>query len=65
MLQLKAIPLASLVTVIDLFGATTIIRQNTYRVYEPLLLALAVYVLMFFVVNSGFKWLENRIPRKA
>ncbi len=65
MLQLKSIPLASLVTVIDLFGATTIIRQNTYRVYEPLLLALVIYVAIFFVVNSGFKWLENRIPRKA
>lgn len=65
MLQLKSIPLASLVTVIDLFGATTIIRQNTYRVYEPLLLALVIYVAMFFVVNSGFKWLENRIPRRA
>lgn len=65
MLQLKSVPLASLVTVIDLYGATTLIRQNTFRVYEPLLLALAVYVLMFFVVNSGFKWLETRIPRKA
>lgn len=64
MLQLKAIPLASLVTVMDLFGVTTMIRQNTYRVYEPLLLALVIYVLMFFVVNSGFKWLENRIPRR-
>jgi polar amino acid transport system permease protein len=64
MLQLKSIPLASLVTVYDLFGATTVIRQTTFRVYEPLLLALAVYIALFYIINSGFKWLERRIPQK-
>jgi polar amino acid transport system permease protein len=64
MLQLKSIPLASLVTVMDLFGVTTMIRQDTYRVYEPLLLALVIYVAMFFLINAGFKWLEARIPQR-
>jgi polar amino acid transport system permease protein len=65
MLQLKSIPLASLVTVYDLFGVTTVIRQDTFRTYEPLLVALAVYIVLFFIINSGFKWLERRIPQKG
>ena len=61
-LLLKATPLASTVTVIDLFGAANIIRAQTFRVYEPLLLVGAVYVGMTIVIALIFRLLERRVP---
>jgi polar amino acid transport system permease protein len=63
-LQLKATPLAATVTVLDLFGVSNKIRQDTFRVYEPLLLVLVVYVVLYFFIVWAFRWYENRIPQK-
>jgi polar amino acid transport system permease protein len=64
-LQLKATPLAATVTVLDLFGVSNKIRQDTFRVYEPLILVLMVYVVLYFFIVGAFRWYENRIPRKG
>jgi polar amino acid transport system permease protein len=63
-LTLKATPLAATVTVLDLFGVSNKIRQDTYRVYEPLLLVLVAYVVLYFFIVWAFHWYEKRIPQK-
>jgi polar amino acid transport system permease protein len=61
-LLLKSTPLAATITVIDLMGAATIIRAQTFRVYEPLLLVAAVYVVLAALIALLFRLLERRIP---
>ncbi len=63
-LQLQATPLAATVTVLDLFGVSNKIRQDTFRVYEPLLLVLAIYVTLYFFIVWAFRWYETRIPQR-
>jgi polar amino acid transport system permease protein len=61
-LLLKSTPLASTVTVIDLYGAAARIRADTFRVYEPLLLVAAVYIGMTLIIALAFRLLERRAP---
>jgi polar amino acid transport system permease protein len=63
-LQLKSTPLAATVTVLDLFGISNKIRQDTFRVYEPLLLVLVIYVVLYFFIVWAFNKFESRIPQK-
>jgi polar amino acid transport system permease protein len=63
-LQLKSTPLAATVTVLDLFGVSNKIRQDTFRVYEPLVLVLVVYVVLYFFIVWAFNKYESRIPQK-
>lgn len=62
--QLKSTPLAATITVLDLMGVTNMIRQNTYRTYEPLMLVAAVYMCITFIVVMCFNWLERLVPQK-
>ncbi|MBI2719833.1 MAG: ABC transporter permease [Rhizobiales bacterium] len=62
--QLKATPLAFTITVMDLMGATNMIRQNTYRTYEPLMLVALFYMIITFIMVLGFNWLERLVPQK-
>jgi polar amino acid transport system permease protein len=64
-LLLKSTPLASTITVIDLLGAANIVRAQTFRVYEPLLLVACVYVAVAVIIALIFRWLERRVPRPA
>ena len=61
-LTLKATPLAATITVYDVYGVGTIVRQETYRVYEPLLFIAGIYILITIVIVSVMKYFENRIP---
>lgn len=62
-LTLKSTPLAATITVFDVYGVGTIVRQETYRVYEPLLFVAAIYLLLTLVIVLLFRWLEGRVPR--
>lgn len=64
-LTLKATPLAATITVYEIFGVGTIIRQETYRIYEPLLLIAGVYVCLTGVIVLLFHWLEGRVPKAS
>ncbi len=64
-LTLKATPLAATITIYELFGRSTEIRQDTFRVYEPLLLVAGIYILMTAVIVVIFRWFENRIPKPS
>jgi polar amino acid transport system permease protein len=64
-LTLKSTPLAGVITVYEVYGVGTIVRQETYRVYEPLLLVAGIYICLTGIIVLFFRWLENRVPRPA
>lgn len=63
-LLLKSTPLASTVTVVDLFGAANIVRSETFLTYEPLLFVAAVYVACTLVIAVVFRLVELSVPSK-
>ncbi|MEH6773026.1 MAG: ABC transporter permease [Cereibacter changlensis] len=64
-LQLKATPLVATITVVDIYAVAGRVRQDTFIVYEPLLLLAVVYMLITGVLVLGFRWLEQRRPAKV
>jgi polar amino acid transport system permease protein len=62
--QLKSTPLAYTITVMDLMGATTKIRQGTYLTYEPLLFLALVYIILTFFITRAFNYVEGLVPNK-
>ena len=64
-LQLKATPLAMTVTVMDLAGVVrNRITQDTYIVYEPLMLLAVIYMCLTFLTGWSFSFIEKRVPQK-
>ncbi len=63
-LTLKSTPLAATITIFEVYGVTTIVRQETYRIYEPLLLLALIYLCLTGVLVVIFRYLENRIPAR-
>ena len=64
-LQLKATPLAMTVTVMDLAGVVrNRITQDTYIVYEPLVLLAVIYMLLTFLTVWAFARLDRKVPRR-
>ena len=61
-LQLKATPLVATITVIDVYAVISKIRQDTYVIYEPLLLLSLVYLCLTGILVVIFRYFENRIP---
>ncbi len=62
--QLKSTPLAATVTIIELFGASNQIRQDTYRVYEPLIMIAVVYFCLTYIITRLFNIVERQVPLK-
>ena len=50
-LLLKATSLASTITVYEVLGTAQFIRQQTFRVYETLIGAALVYIVLVFVLT--------------
>ena len=63
-LQLKATPLVATITVVDIYAVATRIRQDTFIVYEPLLLLAVIYMAITAVIVLIFRWFESRRPTK-
>lgn len=63
-LQLKSTPLAFTITVMDLMGVTSKIRQDTLRIFEPLMLLAVVYMCLTFIIVWGFNRIERMVPQK-
>lgn len=61
-LTLKATPLAATITVFEVYGVGTIVRQETYRIYEPLLFVGLIYLCLTGVLVLVFRYFEKRIP---
>jgi polar amino acid transport system permease protein len=64
-LQLKSTPLAMTVTVMDLSGVVrNRITQDTYIVYEPLMLLAVIYMCLTFLAVWAFSIIEKKVPQK-
>ncbi|NMD06943.1 MAG: ABC transporter permease [Phyllobacteriaceae bacterium] len=63
-LMLKATPLAATVTVLDIFGVVTRVRQNTYLTYEPLIAGAILYMVLTFIITRAFSQVEKQIPSR-
>lgn len=63
-LQLKATPLVATITVMDIYAVSSRVRQDTFIVYEPLLLLALVYMCITGLIVLGFRWLERRVPQR-
>lgn len=59
-MQLKATPLAATIAFIDIYAVIARIRQETYIIYEPLLLLALAYLVMAGLITLAFRMLENR-----
>jgi polar amino acid transport system permease protein len=62
--QLKSTPLAFTVPVMDLMGATSKIRQDTYIIYEPLIFLALIYMALTFIITRAFGYVEKLIPTR-
>ena len=61
-LQLKATPLVATITVMDIYAVSSRVRQDTFIVYEPLLLLAVVYMCITGIIVLAFRRLEKRVP---
>ena len=59
-LQLKATPLVATITVIDVFAVTSKVRQDTFVVYEPLLLLALVYLCLTGILVAVLGYFERK-----
>ncbi|MDO6966285.1 ABC transporter permease subunit [Rhizobium alvei] len=64
-LQLKSTPLVATITVVDVYGVISKVRQNTFLTYEPLLLLALIYLVLTAILVAVFRYFENRIPVKT
>lgn len=63
-LQLKSMPLAFTVTVPELVGIASKVRQDTFIVYEPLMFVGAVYMVLTFLFVWIFNYVEKLVPQR-
>jgi polar amino acid transport system permease protein len=63
-LQLKSTPLVATVTVVDVYAVITKVRQDTFVIYEPLLLLALIYLCLTGLLVAGMRHLENKIPTR-
>jgi His/Glu/Gln/Arg/opine family amino acid ABC transporter permease subunit len=59
----KATPVLAVVGVVDITRAAVRIGADTYEPMPPLLVAIAIYVPMVFVLVSAQRWIERRRAR--
>jgi polar amino acid transport system permease protein len=59
-LQLKATPLVATIAVVDTYAIFGRIRQETYIIYEPLLLLALTYLLMAGIITLACKYFEAK-----
>ena len=64
-LQLKSTPLVATITVVDLYGVISRVRQETYLTYEPLFLLALIYMILTGILVFAFRYLENMVPTRG
>ena len=64
-LQLKSTPLVATITVIDVYAVISKVRQDTFVIYEPLLLLSLIYLCLTGILVVVFRYFENRIPAQS
>ncbi|MFD1746748.1 ABC transporter permease [Rhizobium helianthi] len=64
-LQLKSTPLVATITVVDVYGVISRVRQDTFLTYEPLLFLALIYLILTGMLVYAFRLLEKRIPNRG
>ncbi len=64
-LQLKATPLVATIAIVEVYAVASRVRQDTFIVYEPLLLLAIVYLVIAGFIALIFRKLEQRVPVKG
>jgi polar amino acid transport system permease protein len=64
-LQMKSTPLVATITVIDIYAVAGRVRQDTFIIYEPLLLLALIYLIIAGLIVALFKWFETRLPSRV
>ncbi len=62
-LLLKSTALASTITILDVMGQAEVAQSESLRVYEPLLTAALVYILLTLIITRLFALAEGRMNR--
>jgi His/Glu/Gln/Arg/opine family amino acid ABC transporter permease subunit len=62
-LLLKATSLASTITIFEAMAAANLVRSQTFRVYESLIGAALVYVVLTFLLTTAFSAIERRVNK--
>lgn len=62
-LLLKATSLASTITIFEAMAAANLVRSQTFRVYESLIGAALVYVVLTFLLTTAFSLVERWVNR--
>lgn len=63
-LQMKSTPLVATITVLDTYSVARRVTQDTFIVYEPLLLLAVVYIVIAGLIVLFFRTLEARLPAR-
>jgi polar amino acid transport system permease protein len=63
-LQLKSTPLVATITVVDVYGVVSKIKQDTFLTYEPMLLLALIYMILTAILVVVFRYFENKIPSR-
>lgn len=61
-LLLKTVPLVSTIAVMDLLKAANIVRDETFLVYEPLLLIAGIYIALTLILTLVMRRVERGFP---
>ncbi|MCX7889047.1 MAG: ABC transporter permease [Rhodobacteraceae bacterium] len=64
-LQMKATPLVATITVVETYAVASRVRQDTFIVYEPLLLLAVVYLAIAAVIVLVFRHFERMVPTRT
>lgn len=64
-LQLKSTPLVSTITIMDIYAVAGRVRQDTFIIYEPLLVLAVIYMAITGLIVLLFKWFESRTPSRT
>lgn len=62
-LQMKATPLVATITVVEIYAVSSRVRQDTFIIYEPLLLLAVVYMALAGLIVLLFRWIEATGPQ--
>lgn len=60
--QMKSTPLVATITLVDLYGVISRVRQATFLTYEPLFLLALIYMIITAIIVAVFRFLETRVP---
>lgn len=61
-LLLKSVPLVSTIALMDLLKAANLVRDETFLVYEPLLLIAGIYIALTLVLTISMRFIERNFP---